>query len=91
MDSDRRVPAAANRIFVLSSCRQFYFLHDSLQLFEIAILILLASYTVYQLFRILPYTRFYSKQVEKALEPIAENTIKMVIYNALSKIEIPQT
>ncbi len=50
---------------------------------EIIFVILLALCAVYQVFRILPYTPLYAKQVEKAVSPRPENTIKLLIYNVL--------
>lgn len=63
----------------------FVYFEEFLQLFEVFFLIFLAGCAIYQLFRILPYTPLYAKQVQKALEPIAENTIKMLIYNVFIK------
>jgi endonuclease/exonuclease/phosphatase (EEP) superfamily protein YafD len=44
---------------------------------------LLVACTVYQLSCVLPYISVYPKQVEKSREPIAENTIRLLIFNVL--------
>lgn len=50
---------------------------------EIIFLILLVACAVYQVFRILPYTPIYPKEVEKAQTANADTTIKLLIYNVL--------
>jgi len=48
---------------------------------EIVFLILLLLCAVYQIYRILPYTPLYPKQVEKARENISAKIIKLLIFN----------
>jgi endonuclease/exonuclease/phosphatase (EEP) superfamily protein YafD len=48
---------------------------------EIVFLFLLVACAVYQFFRVLPYTPFYPKQVEKARERVPAKTIKLLIFN----------
>ena len=50
---------------------------------EIIFLILLVACAVYQVFRILPYTPIYPKQVEKSRRANADTTVKLLIYNVL--------
>lgn len=50
---------------------------------EIILLLLLLICSVYHIFRIFPYLPFYSKQVEQAKEPKAENIIRILISNVL--------
>ncbi len=54
-----------------------------LRVVGIIFLILLLACVVYQIFRILPYTPIYPKQVEKANTSNADTTIKLLIYNVL--------
>ncbi|MCY7376984.1 MAG: endonuclease/exonuclease/phosphatase family protein [Pyrinomonadaceae bacterium] len=48
---------------------------------EIVFLLSLIACTIYQIFCVLPYLPFYPKQVEKAVAPIDENTIRLLIFN----------
>ncbi len=57
--------------------------------FEITFLCLLAVCTLYQFYCILPYTFVYPKQVEDAVSPQSESTIKLLISNVLIDNEDP--
>lgn len=57
------------------------FLLRPLEVVEIGFLFFLAACTIYQVFCVLPYLPFYPKQVEKSATPIAENTIRLLIFN----------
>jgi endonuclease/exonuclease/phosphatase (EEP) superfamily protein YafD len=59
------------------------FLFYPLSIYEIVFIILLLACAVYQLFCVLPYIPVYPKQVEKSRAPIAENTIRLLIFNVL--------
>ena len=48
---------------------------------EIVFLFLLVACALYQLYCVLPYTPIYPKQVEKSRAPLAENILKLLIFN----------
>lgn len=52
-----------------------------LSMFELAYLFLLIGCSIYQIYCILPYLRFYPKQVEKSRVPIPQNVIRILISN----------
>ena len=54
-----------------------------LKSFEIVFLISVAACGFYQIYCVLPYLPIYPKQVEKAISPKTENTIKLLISNVL--------
>ncbi len=54
-----------------------------LRIIEIIFLLAFAACMLYQLYCVLPYLPIYPKQVEKSRAPLAENTIKLLIFNVL--------
>lgn len=58
-----------------------FLLVKPLRIWEIVFLSMLVLCAVYQLFRVLPYTPLYPKQVERARENIPGKIIKLLIFN----------
>ena len=69
----------------LAAALSLIFLFYPLKNYEIIFSLVLVACAVYQVFRIFPYTPIYPIQVEKAREPVADQTIKILIYNVLIK------
>jgi len=59
------------------------FLFYPLNIYEIIFITSLAVCAIYQLSRVLPYLPVYPKQVEKSHASLAENTIRLLIFNVL--------
>jgi endonuclease/exonuclease/phosphatase (EEP) superfamily protein YafD len=59
------------------------FLFPILDFSRTIFLLLLVFCAVYQIYCVLPYIRLYPNQVEKSRVPVAENVIKLFIYNVL--------
>jgi len=57
------------------------FLFDTFNLPQIVFAVLLVACTVYQLFCVLPYLPIYPKQVEQSQGALANDTIKLLIFN----------
>jgi len=67
--------------FCIMAAALLFFTSNPLGSIEIVFLALLTACAIYQLYCVLPYLPFYPKQVQKISVPIAENTIKILIFN----------